>query len=100
MFALLLSLQISFGKTTFDTQEEDVTQVGSHAVMLDRVLAHYGPEAQDARKSLRQSPVWPQEDRKHQPGSPEPVYDKILSLFPKSEEQRSKKRWFSGWRSI
>jgi len=37
MFALLLSLQLSFGKTTFDTQEEDVTQLASQAVMLDRV---------------------------------------------------------------
>ncbi len=67
MFALLLSLQLSSGKTTFDAQEHAVTLLASKVVMLDLVLAHYGPEAQKARESLRENiiellnHVWPKE---------------------------------------
>jgi ACR3 family arsenite efflux pump ArsB len=39
MFALLLSLQLSSGKSTFDTQEKNVTLMASKVLMLDRVLA-------------------------------------------------------------
>ncbi len=39
MFALLLSLQLSSGKTSFDRQEQDVTLLASKTILLDRVLA-------------------------------------------------------------
>jgi hypothetical protein len=102
MFALLLSLQLSSGKTTFDTQEQDVTLLASKAVMLDRVLAHYGPEAQKARELLRESiidllnHVWPKERSAAStwtPGSKSgiEVYEAIQKLSPKDENQRSEK---------
>jgi hypothetical protein len=101
MFALLLSLQLSSGRTSFDIQEQDVTIMASKTVMLDRVLAHYGPEAQDAREALRQSVidllngVWPSERSKASTWAPrgrgDEVYDKIQGLSPKNEEQRTER---------
>jgi|HubBroStandDraft_6_1064221.scaffolds.fasta_scaffold566359_1 Protein of unknown function (DUF4239) len=101
MFALLLSLQLSSGKTSFDAQEQDVTIMAARAAMLDRVLAHYGPEAQDARESLRRvvidilNEVWPMERSKESTWTPliggEEFYDKIQQLSPKNEEQISEK---------
>ncbi len=99
MFALLLSLQLSSGKTTFDTQEQNVSIFASKTVMLDRVLAHYGPEAQDAREALRGSvvdllnEVWPMERSKVSTWEPRAeegnrVYDKIQRLSPQNDEQR------------
>src|ERR1700716_1260244 len=67
MFSLLLGLQLSSGKTSFDMQEQDVAILAGKAVMLDRVLAHYGPDAQKVRESLRENivdllnHVWPKE---------------------------------------
>src|SRR5579864_8732904 len=53
MFALLLSLQLSSGKTSFDRQEQDVTLLASKTILLDRVLANYGPETLGARREVR-----------------------------------------------
>jgi hypothetical protein len=102
MFALLLSLQLSSGKTTFDTQEQNVTVLASKIVMLDRVLAHYGPEAQNAREILRGSvidmlnEVWPMERSKASTWEPrgdegKRVYDTIQGLSPQNDEQRSER---------
>jgi hypothetical protein len=102
MFALLLSLQLSSGKTTFDTQEQDVALLASKVVMLDLVLAHYGPQAQEARESLRNNTielldhVWPKERSEASTWAPEnkggvEVYNKIQELSPKDEDQRSER---------
>jgi hypothetical protein len=102
MFALLLSLQLSSGKTNFDTQEQDVALLASKAVMLDRVLALYGPEAQKARESLRNNVidllnhVWPKERSETSTWVPEnkggvEFYNKIQELSPKNEDQRSER---------
>jgi hypothetical protein len=100
MFALLLSLQLSSGKTNFDTQEQDVSLLASKALMLDRILLQYGPEAQVAREALRESAVgllnrvWPGDQSVASswvPGSGDDVYDKIQALSPKDEKQRSER---------
>jgi hypothetical protein len=101
MFALLLSLQLSSGKTAFDVQEQDVTIMAAKIVMLDRVLAHYGPETRDAREALRQTvigllnKVWPNEQTQAStwvPGTEqENVYDMIEALSPKDQLQISAK---------
>jgi hypothetical protein len=100
MFALLLSLQLSSGKTSFDTQEQDVMLMASKIRMLDRVLAHYGPEAQEARETLRHSTidllneVWPME-RSASTWAPlndgDKAYATIQRLSPKNEDQRSER---------
>jgi hypothetical protein len=101
MFALLLSLQLSSGKTNFDTQEQDVSLLASKALMLDRILLHYGPEAQGAREALRESAVallnrvWPSEQTVASSWVPtgygDDVYDKIQALSPKDEKQSSER---------
>lgn len=102
MFALLLSLQLSSAKTSFDIQEQDVALLASKAVMLDRVLAIYGPEAQKARESLRDNiigllnHVWPKERTEASTWAPEnkggmEFYNMIQELSPKDEDQRSER---------
>jgi hypothetical protein len=57
MAALVLGLLIASAKGSFDTQSNEMTDMSSRVVLLDRVLAHYGPEAKDARAILRTSVV-------------------------------------------
>ena len=100
MFALLLSLQLSAGKTYFDTQEQDVTLFASRTILLDSVLAHYGPEAREAREVLRDNVadfltrVWPKESSTASTWTPKDgigIYDKVQKLSPKDDDQRSKR---------
>lgn len=51
--AVVLGLLVSSAKSFYDTQNNEVTQLAANVVMLDRILAHYGPEATDARTALR-----------------------------------------------
>ena len=55
MAALVLGLLIASAKSSFDTQNAELTEMASKAVLLDRILAHYGPETQEARNMLRGS---------------------------------------------
>jgi hypothetical protein len=102
MFALLLGLQLSSGKISFDTQEQDVALLASRAVMLDRVLAHYGPEAQKARELLRDNVidllnhVWPKERTEASTWAPETgdgvdVYNTIQELSANDDDHRSER---------
>jgi hypothetical protein len=99
MIALLLSLQLSSGKSAFDLKERELSVMASKLVMLDRTLAHYGPAATDARAMLRSDAVsvlnqgWPQErlqapSLKPTTGGGEPLYDKIQELTPENDSQR------------
>ena len=47
--ALVLGLLIASAKGFYDTQDAEMTEGAANIVLLDRVLAHYGPEAKDAR---------------------------------------------------
>ena len=51
--ALVLSLLISSAHSSFDHQSSEVQQLGAQLVELDQVLAHFGPQANDARTQLR-----------------------------------------------
>src|SRR6266436_1096282 len=55
MGALVLSLLISTAKSAYDTRSSEVVQMSSDILLLDRMLARYGPEAKDARSLLRRS---------------------------------------------
>ena len=101
MFALLLSLQLSSGKSAFDQQEREVSVMASKLALLDSALARYGPAAADARAVLRSSVVdmlnqgWPQERlqapnlKPHAGG--EIIIDKIQQLTPENDAQRAAK---------
>ncbi len=55
MSALLLSLLIASTKSSHDTRRSEFTQMSANIILLDRVLAEYGPETKEARSQLRRS---------------------------------------------
>lgn len=102
MAALVIGLLISSAKTTFDTQSNEVTQMAANVALLDRVLAHYGPETQGTRDLVRRvatawvDRTWPEDGSAPVPpdtakgaSSPiEAIQDGIRGLVPQNEAQR------------
>jgi hypothetical protein len=50
--ALVLGLLVASAKAEFDAQEAGFEQLSANIVLLDRMLAHYGPETKDVRAAL------------------------------------------------
>ncbi|MCX5816032.1 MAG: DUF4239 domain-containing protein [Proteobacteria bacterium] len=99
--ALVLGLLISSAKGTFDTMNNELRQTASKIVLLDRVMAHYGPETKEIRDLLRSGVtstiqrIWSEE--KHMTtkiretgggGGLENIQDKLQQLSPKNDTQR------------
>jgi hypothetical protein len=98
MSALVLGLLVSSAKSFYDTQSAELNQVSADVVALDRLLAHYGSETEEARDLLRGSVVrqlevmWPQKGtRSGAPGTSEALIDKLQALSPNDDKQRSLK---------
>lgn len=100
MSALVLGLMVSSAKGSYDTQKSELTQMSARIIVLDRVLAHYGPEALQARDLLRTlvarilEQIWPEERSSAALLAPgvaggEAFYDQIQELTPKNEAQRA-----------
>ncbi len=53
MSALVLGLLVASAKSSYDAQSTELTEMSSKIVVLDRVLAHYGPETKEVRDVLR-----------------------------------------------
>src|SRR6266446_8592460 len=53
--ALVLGLLVGSAKSSFDATNSAITQNGAKIVLLDRVLAAYGPETKDVREQLRRA---------------------------------------------
>ena len=98
--ALVLGLLVYSAKSFYDTQTAEVTQLAASVVLLDRVLAHYGPESAEVRAELQRTIrhhldlMWPARasiSTGTQPmtATSEAVLDKIHELSPKTEKQRS-----------
>ena len=100
MSALVLALLINSAKSSYDAQRSEVTQISANIILLDRVLAHYGPETKEARDLLIHSVadltdrIW--SENRTGAGKLEPTvagadafYDKIQELSPQNEVQRS-----------
>jgi hypothetical protein len=98
--ALVLGLLIASAKGSYDSQSTEVTELSAKVVFLDRVLAHYGPEAREARELLRSSvaraidQMWSKDPAilfKATPGTAgaEVLADKIQELSPKNDSQRA-----------
>jgi hypothetical protein len=96
MSALVLALLTNSAKGSFDTQRNELTQMSASIILLDRVLAHYGPETKDARDLLKGTVanminrMWPDEGHGPQlePVAAEAFYDKIQALSPQNDVQR------------
>jgi hypothetical protein len=97
--AVVLGLLIYSAKTAFDTKDAEFRHASAKVVLLDRVLAHYGPEAAEARKLLREAvekklaafePDAVRERRGKEPTFVvvEQIQDEIRAYAPTSEAQR------------
>ncbi len=98
MSALVLSLLISSAKGSYDVQRNELTQMSANVVLLDSLLAHYGPEAGEARELFRRivagaiDRMWPATGSQSAQLAPtsasEGFYDKLQKLSPKDEAGR------------
>jgi hypothetical protein len=96
----VLGLLIASAKSSYDRLSDDLTQISAKLILLDRVMAHYGPETKDARKLLRRSVVgaldqmWPEHSSRPVQLKPtagsEALDDKIHALSPQNDAQRSR----------
>jgi Protein of unknown function (DUF4239) len=102
MTALLLGLLVASAKTSYDLRRSELIQMAANFVMIDRVLAHYGPETKEARDLLRVSldrlitRIWSQDKNETAKLDPsgsgsEIIYDKLSALSPKDDAQRTLK---------
>ncbi|MBA4107282.1 MAG: hypothetical protein C0485_16170 [Pirellula sp.] len=102
MAALILGLLVASAKELYDAEKSGVTQLAAKVVGLDRLLANYGPETQDARSSLRTmversiSEMWPSDDGKSaqldpSAASAEAVFASIEALKPQGDSQQALK---------
>jgi hypothetical protein len=68
--ALILGLLISTAKISYDSTATQVNQITSDLVLLDQLLATYGPAAHEAREALRKqsealaSGIWAEADKR------------------------------------
>lgn len=101
MAALVLGLLIASAKGTYESQNQQLKQIAANVVLLDRVLAHYGPETKDARDLLRRSveirldATWPEDrsratrlDLPETTIALEGLQDKVRDLTPRNDAQR------------
>jgi hypothetical protein len=102
MSALVLALLIASAKSSYDAQRNEITQMSANIILLDRVLAKYGPETKIARDLLHRSVVrvidqiWPKTNTSTEELDPtairaDALYDKIEQLSPQNDSQRALK---------
>jgi hypothetical protein len=53
--ALVIGRMIASAKNSYDTQSANIRQLGTNAVLVDQMLAKYGPAAKAARNLLRET---------------------------------------------
>ena len=53
MSALVVGLLIAAAKSSYDTQSGQIKQITADLILLDGLLAQYGPEAQPLREQMR-----------------------------------------------
>jgi hypothetical protein len=100
--ALVLGLLIASAKSSFDLKTNQVRQMTAAIILLDGLLAQYGPEATPLRIGLRQSiqPIADRVWREQQTPTGRPVHfessaesltfeNELERLMPKNDEQRS-----------
>jgi hypothetical protein len=94
--ALVLGLMISTASSSFSARSNEVTEISSDLIRIDRILQRYGPEAQNARAKLRTYVAAKTQELFPMAGEPpqtneatagmlEAMQDAILSLAPADE---------------
>jgi Protein of unknown function (DUF4239) len=99
---LVLGLLIASANSTFGTQSSQVQQVTANIVVLDQMLAQYGPETASTRNVLRRAVaslvdrIWRENSSRSGEQAPFEasaaalsLFHEILKLSPQNERQRS-----------
>lgn len=99
MSALVLGLLVASTKGAYDTKKSELAQMVGNAILLDRVLAHYGVDAGGTRDALRSTiaDILTSNGAKNQleqlgqaaPIGREVLFDKIQALVPQTDVQRA-----------
>jgi hypothetical protein len=101
LVALVLGLLVGSAKNSFDAVNSGLTASSAKIILLDHILAQYGPETMEARNLLRRSVasavqlIWPEDETgkaelkafETMTGS-ESVQDKLRELAPGNDSQR------------
>jgi len=101
MSALILALMIASAKGNCDAMSSELNRVASRIILLDRIMAHYGPETLEARDLLRRVVAstierkWPEDKigpaaAQTRPGRAdfEVIQDQLRQLSPRNDAQR------------
>jgi hypothetical protein len=101
MAALVLGLLIATAKSAYETQDEAVKHTAARVLLLDHMLASYGPETKEVRELLRRTlaarleAIWPKDRSQHARFDPHEaapaattIETLILQLSPKNDSQR------------
>jgi hypothetical protein len=92
MSALVLGLLVGSAKSAYDERRAELTGSEGEILLLDRVLALYGPEAQPVREELRGDVALIADRIWHpKPGEPakfDRLYEAVSGLQPKNDAQR------------
>jgi hypothetical protein len=101
MCALVLGMLVSSAKSSYDASKNEVAEMSTEIVSIDRLLARYGPETGEIRTEFRQlvefgvDRIWPSEASRHAELRPEDhgqiLADKLVHLEPKNEIQAGTK---------
>jgi hypothetical protein len=99
--ALVLGLLISSAHSAYDAQEAELQQLGVHVYQVDRILAHFGSDADPLREQLRRlliadiAGIWPTGGVGSGRYAPlavqeeaEGLFEGIAGLAPKTDLQR------------
>jgi hypothetical protein len=100
--ALVLGLLIASAKNTFDTQSTQINQTTANVILLDQLLAQYGPEAGPLRHLMRNyvnafaDRIWRENSTGLAKSGPfeasaeaESFFSKLQQLAPQNDAQRS-----------
>lgn len=102
MSGLVLGLLVASATGAYNAQRDEVLEAGAKVVMLDRILAHYGPSADASRRELRVTVaralarIWPNEKSAGPQVDPsatggEAILDSLEELTPRTDAQKSLK---------
>ena len=99
MAALLLGLMVAAAQSSYGARASELTEMAANTILLDRALAHYGPETAEIRLALKAAvahmieQVWPRNGT--QAGNisgnvgSEAIFDRIQYLTPHTDAQRA-----------
>src|SRR5437867_4542793 len=100
--ALVLGLLVSSAKSSFDAMNAGIAQTGAKVILVDHILADYGPETKEVREQLRHTVasmierIWPEKKNgssglraMESVDAAKTLQAKLRELTPKNDRQKS-----------